>query len=116
LDAYTHYRSDAEHNLPTWSAALLDVTGWLWEMVMGPVLTNLDDVTEAIIVAGGLLGVLPLHAAWTPEKSKPTGRRYALDQVTLSYAPNARALSAARTLAAALKTVTDPRKPRGLRH
>jgi CHAT domain-containing protein len=43
----------------------------------------------------GSLGYLPLHAAWTPDTGRPTGRRYALDEVAFAYAPNARAHNAA---------------------
>jgi CHAT domain-containing protein len=49
-----------------------------------------------IVVPGGLLGLLPLHAAWTPDDSRPTKRRYALDTVAISYAPSARSLGVAR--------------------
>jgi CHAT domain-containing protein len=42
---------------------------------------------------------LPLHAAWTEDPSRPTGRRYALDELTFTYAPNAQSLVAARAIA-----------------
>jgi CHAT domain-containing protein len=41
---------------------------------------------------------LPLHAAWTPDDSTPTGKRYALDTIHFTYAPNARSLREAREL------------------
>jgi hypothetical protein len=119
LDAYTLYRKDPKNRRPDWSAALLDVTGWLWDIAMGSVLTELGDARQAVIVAGGRLGLLPLHAAWTPDASKPTGRRHALDQVTLSYVPNAKALSGARDRAAGttrplrLLSVVEPSNVRG---
>ncbi|MGD9525355.1 MAG: CHAT domain-containing protein [Pseudonocardia sp.] len=95
LDAYAAARDDTAR----WSRWLSEVTGWLWTAAVGPVLDELGAAPEAVFVAGGLLGLLPLHAAWTPDPSTPTGRRYALDQLTISYAPNARALQAARELA-----------------
>jgi CHAT domain-containing protein len=79
--------------------------------VMGPILGMLPaDVHDLVIVAGGLLGQLPLHAAWTPDGS---GRRYALDTHAISYAPNARSLHEARRLAGEvpprrLLAVADP--------
>jgi len=67
--------------------------------VMGPVLDQVADATDLVVVAGGLLGLLPLHAAWTADRRRVTGRRYVLDTLPVSYVPNARALSAARGLA-----------------
>ena len=80
---------------------------------MGPVLDHVGQVTDLVIVAGGLLGLLPLHAAWTADAGRVTGRRYVLDTVSVSYVPNARALRAARRLAgevapARLLAVADP--------
>jgi CHAT domain len=99
LDAYTAYRADPEAGLAGWNAALDGMGEWLWEAVVGPVVDEFDHGGELIVVAGGLLGLLPLHAAWTPDADAPTGRRYALDDVVFSHAPNARALSAAREIA-----------------
>ncbi|PZO35961.1 MAG: hypothetical protein DCF17_17975, partial [Shackletoniella antarctica] len=45
------------------------------------------------------LSFLPLHAAWTPDDTTPTNRRYACDTVAFTYAPNALALHTARTQA-----------------
>jgi CHAT domain-containing protein/tetratricopeptide (TPR) repeat protein len=82
---------------PVPGRSLDDVTQWLWDRVMGPILGELPaDVHDLVIVAGGLLGQLPLHAAWTPDGN---GRRYALDTHVISYAPNAWALHEARRLA-----------------
>lgn len=89
-----------------WIAALDDATRWLWDAVMGPVRAAAPETTEATLVPGGILGHLPLHAAWYEDPDAPTGRRYALDDVVLGYAPNARALSAAR---AAERRATDQR-------
>jgi CHAT domain-containing protein len=49
-----------------------------------------------VLIPTGLLGLLPLHAAWTGDESRPTGRRYALDDFTFTYAPSAQALYHAR--------------------
>jgi CHAT domain-containing protein len=49
-----------------------------------------------VLIPTGLLGILPLHAAWTEDQSCLTGRRYALDDFTLTYAPSTQALYHAR--------------------
>jgi CHAT domain-containing protein len=113
LEAYTRYREDPRADRAAWSEALSSLTAWLWTEAVGPVLDELAGADEAVFVAGGLLGLLPLHAAWTPDPSTPTGRRHALDQLTISHAPNARALRIARELAGRasrerLLSVVDP--------
>jgi CHAT domain-containing protein len=113
LDVYAAYRAAHDTGYGRWNASLVEVTRWLWDEVMGPVLAELGEATEMVLVAGGLLGLLPLHAAWTPDASRPTGRRFVLDSVSVSYAPNARSLYAARRLAAEvspsrLLAVADP--------
>ena len=69
--------------------------------VMAPVVDHLtpQGITQAVLIPTGLLGLLPLHAAWTPDATTPTGRRYALDSVTFRYAPSAMALAASQTQA-----------------
>lgn len=100
LDVYAGYRAAPEAAREQWDISLDDVTAWLWREVMGPILDRLGETADLVVVAGGLLGMLPLHAAWTPDTSRVTGRRYVLDSVSISYVPNARALAAARRLAA----------------
>lgn len=99
LDAYTAFRGERGAGREGWSRSLSEVTRWLWDDAVGPVLGALAGTNEAVFVAGGLLGLLPLHAAWTEDPDMPTQRRYALDELTISYAPNARALQAAQDLA-----------------
>ena len=113
LDRYAQYRASRETGYPQWNTSLDEVTAWLWNEVMGPVLDHVGQTADLVIVAGGLLGLLPLHAAWTADAGQVTGRRYVLDTVTVSYVPNARALQAARRLAAEvpptrLLAVADP--------
>ncbi|MGW6504898.1 CHAT domain-containing protein [Nonomuraea angiospora] len=95
-----HLAIYASQDRAAWDSSLEEITGWLWPAVMGPVLEALGTAGEAVLVAGGLLGLLPLHAAWTPDPVTPTGRRHALDAMPLSYTPNARSLRSARALAA----------------
>jgi hypothetical protein len=113
LDRYKQYRASREISYPLWNTSLDEVTAWLWDEAMGPVLDHVGQATGLVIVAGGLLGMLPLHAAWTADAGQVTGRRYVLDTVSVSYAPNARALRAARRLAGEtsptrLLAVADP--------
>jgi hypothetical protein len=95
-----------------WFAALDETCRWLWEAAMGRVVETLtptpaaseggrgEGVRSAVLIPTGLLGFLPLHAAWREDSAAPTGRRYALDHLRLSYAPSAHALAAARGIAA----------------
>jgi CHAT domain-containing protein len=53
-------------------------------------------VEEAVLVPGGWLGLLPLHAAWREHDGRA---RCALDEVAFSYAPSAQALAHAQRIA-----------------
>jgi len=81
---------------------------------MGPIVGALPARTYTVVVATGALGFLPLHAAWTIDAQRPSGRHYALDDLDITYAPNALAWSsAARTLStrssADLLAIQNPR-------
>src|SRR5207249_1672172 len=67
------------------------VTGELWDRLVGPVIMLLRGrrIERAQLVPSGLLGLLPLHAAWT---SRNGSRTYALDELVFSYTPSARAV------------------------
>jgi CHAT domain-containing protein len=112
LAAHAPYRASQDGSEARWNACLDRTTRWLWEEVMGPVAAELAGQPGAVLVAGGMLGLLPLHAAWRPDPQAPTGRRYLLDDLTVKYIPNARALTSARLLAAApadpVMAVIDP--------
>lgn len=83
-----------------WDAELDDIGRWLWTTVMGPVLDALPAGTpELVLVPGGFLGLLPLHAAGTEDPTTRTGRRYVLDDIRITYAANARARGAALQIA-----------------
>jgi CHAT domain-containing protein len=73
-----------------------ETTQWVWDAIMGPVVASLRGTEAAVIVPGGLLGLMPLHAAWTPANERACGRQYALDDMVFSYAPSARALAITR--------------------
>lgn len=114
FDAYRRAYQGRHVDPAAWTETLDQVTGWLWEAVMGCVLPELASAGHAVLIATGLLGLLPLHAAWTADTELPTGRRFALDQVLLTYAPSARALQEARRLAesvapASLLVIDEPK-------
>jgi tetratricopeptide (TPR) repeat protein len=83
-----------------WFAALDEACRWLWDVAMGRVVEALAGARSAVLIPSGLLGFLPFHAAWREDPAAPTGRRYALDDLLLTYAPSAHALAAARQVAA----------------
>jgi hypothetical protein len=95
-------------------ARINGVLAWLWDMVAGPVLNNLDfhlTPTSATWprvwwVTGGLLDLLPIHAAGHHD-DPPTGpgRRTVIDRVVSSYTPTIHALHYARRQAYA--TMSD---------
>lgn len=115
LTAHAAYRTDSVAAGPSWEACLVKTSQWLYDEVMGPVAAELGGHQGVVLVAGGLLGLLPLHAARTPDRTQPTGHRYLLDDLVVSYIPNARALTAARAVVNTVKvrqdrllTVADP--------
>ncbi len=115
LGAYDRWRlrpTDPEARR-AWFTALDNMTRWLWDVLMGPVVEHLSSAPGfsprdgeesgtagvAALIPIGLLSLLPLHAAWIPAPEAPTGRRYALDALTFAYAPSARVLATARASA-----------------
>jgi CHAT domain-containing protein len=60
---------------------------------MERLLPELRDAPEAVLIPGGALAALPWHAAKLP--GRPDG--YVLDELAISYMPNIRSLSVART-------------------
>lgn len=87
------YRRRREH-FQQWLEELDSITRWLWDSVMGAVGASARQrgVGRLILVATGPLTFLPLHAAWVYDARFPSGRRYILDDLCVSYAPNARCL------------------------
>jgi len=97
-----------------WIEAVDRLTRWLWDVLMGQLVSAVTSAPRLTLIPSGLLGLLPLHAAWTSETTAPTGRRYVLDAAAVTYAPNARFLSRAERLATRIKpsdllAVDDPR-------
>jgi len=96
-----------------WLSALDEMTRWLWEVCMSEVLKQLGRASSACLIPCGLLGLLPLHASWTADQKENDKRRYAMEQLRLGYAPNARALLAAfqsdKFEGNTLLVISDPR-------
>jgi CHAT domain-containing protein/tetratricopeptide (TPR) repeat protein len=113
-EALGYIRASQRNDMNAWMTALDQTTRWLWDALMGPLIEALSRSDRVSLIPTGLLGFLPLHAAWTPDPSAPTGRRYALDELLITYAPNARVLRLAKRQAEnvpadGVLTVKDPR-------
>jgi CHAT domain-containing protein len=92
-------RQNRDRDQASWDGTLDAVCRWLWLAAMGPVTNALSGQPAACLIPTGQLASLPLHAAWTPDDTRPAGRRYALDDLAVSYAPSAVAMLHARELA-----------------
>jgi len=116
VEEYLRFYDDQRQHRKSWRDALDSVTRRLWDLAMGPLLAELA-AERLTVAAGGLLGLLPLHAAWREDPATPTGRRYALDEALITYTPGARALLAAGQLAWRIRrpdrilVVNDPGLP-----
>jgi CHAT domain-containing protein len=82
-----------------WLTRLESTTRLLWHQVMAPLIQAVPKSVPITLIPVGRLGLLPLHAAWTEDNNAPTGKRYALDELTIHYAPNARSLAQASKVA-----------------
>jgi CHAT domain-containing protein/exonuclease VII small subunit len=99
LRGYFEAYYDRQKNQIKWEETLSNITHWLWQTAMYPIINALPPQSKVTLIPVGLLGLLPLHAAWTHDNTCKTGKRYALDELTIRYTPNARALKEANTLA-----------------
>lgn len=110
LGCYAKWRQQPQNReaLACWIQALEQTTRWLWRTLMEPLLPVLKKhrVRRAALIPQGILGLLPLHAAWTEDSQAPQGRRYALDKICFTYAANGKALLTASKRAAAAATDT----------
>ena len=97
---YQDFRNDTKANYQTWLNTIESTTRELWDLLMGPIVQQLKILgyDRATLIPTGYLSLLPLHAAWTPDSSKPTGKRYALDDIHFTYTPNAKSLTEARAI------------------
>jgi hypothetical protein len=85
--------NDEESLAPTlgdaWPEVLDDACAWAWDHIIEPVLAAAGRVSQLTLVPVDALSLLPLHASWTPDPTRPSGRRYACDEMIISYAPSA---------------------------
>lgn len=100
-------------NPAAWPAELDRVTRWLGR-IFHPLLDALAG-RRSVWIPTGALPFLPLAAAWVTDGDRPNGRRHALDDVLISFAPTALSLAAARERssyrrsASSFLGVSDPR-------
>jgi tetratricopeptide (TPR) repeat protein len=97
-------------------ARLSGVLEWLWDTAAGPVLHALGYDRQPSPgspwprmwwAPGGLLGLLPLHAAgYHRDASRDPGQRAVMDRVISSYTPTVRALGYARQHLSAPETAS----------
>ncbi|NJN87076.1 MAG: CHAT domain-containing protein [Leptolyngbyaceae cyanobacterium SL_7_1] len=102
--AYQNFRNNSKANYQAWCEEIERSTQQLWEPLMFPLIQHLkaQNLQQATLIPTGLLSFLPLHAAWVETSTR---RRYALDEICFTYAPNARSLTAAEAIAQ--QTATD---------
>jgi CHAT domain-containing protein len=86
----SYWQSYLSHSYDEWMENLEEITGWLWNVVMGDMVKFLlkRNYQKAVVVPTGLLGILPLHATWEKDKGE---FHYAIDDITITYTPSARA-------------------------
>jgi CHAT domain-containing protein len=101
LNTYLAAYKQSTDNRQTWLDTIDSTTQNLWDSFMAPIVHHLEThgYNRATLVPTGTLSLLPLHAAWTLDENKPTGRRYALDTIHFTYTPNAKSLTVARSIA-----------------
>ncbi|MFI2712203.1 CHAT domain-containing protein [Micromonospora sp. NPDC018662] len=71
-----------------------DLCRWAWRAAMGRVVDatrtmRADGPARVVVVPMGVLGLVPWHAAY---RETPSGRRYAVQDLVISYSPSARML------------------------
>ena len=83
-----------------WADALDNLGRWAYPHIMAPLVDHvrgwsLDHLPHLALIPLGDLAAIPYAAAWTDDGSPDGQRRYALDDVVLSYAASARLLAEA---------------------
>jgi CHAT domain-containing protein len=83
------------------SQRLLAISRWLWDAGIGRLADAVGAAAQLTLIPSGVLALLPLHAAWRPDRQSPDGRHHLIDLTTVRYTPNARILNSARARLAA---------------
>ncbi|MBE9112124.1 CHAT domain-containing protein, partial [Nodosilinea sp. LEGE 07298] len=92
FNAYTQQ----QQNYQAWHSTLDHTLESLWAPLIAPLVEAMQtsSTTTVTLIPTELLSLLPLHAVRDPQT-----RRYALDHLSITYAPNAQSLTAARAIA-----------------
>ncbi|TVQ20809.1 MAG: CHAT domain-containing protein [Leptolyngbya sp. DLM2.Bin15] len=100
LGAYQDFRNDSKANYSAWCQEIDTTTHQLWNALMGPLIQKIKELgfDRITLIPTGYLSLLPLHAAWTEDLSTCPCRRYALDEIHITYTPNAQSLNAAQAI------------------
>jgi CHAT domain-containing protein/tetratricopeptide (TPR) repeat protein len=75
--------------VPEQNEVINRVTAYLWDVLIGPVVTRLSEfknICKVCLIPAGGLQVLPLHAAWRTMSDGT--QRYFLDDYEVRYAPS----------------------------
>ena len=101
ISAYAAWQAGigGKRNAELWFQPLDACGKWLGEVVLAPVEKALQS-RELILVPTGQALLLPLEAAWLPDESRVSGRRYLSDSFTVRFAPSARVILRERKPAA----------------
>jgi hypothetical protein len=101
-----------------WADALEKVGRWTYPRIVRPLLEHvrgwsLDHLPHLALIPLGELAAIPYAAAWTGDPARPGARRYAVDDLVLSYAASARLLAEVarrprRPLSERVVLVSDP--------
>ncbi|MEU9406848.1 CHAT domain-containing protein [Streptomyces sp. NPDC048281] len=83
----------------------------LWHQAMRPVAAELRGCGRAVLLPGGLLGMLPLHAAGLCTADSVDDWWFLMEETVLSYAPSVGVLTAARQAAAAVPSLLLATEP-----
>jgi hypothetical protein len=97
-----------------WRRAIDDITRWLWDAAVHPIIKSLRGHGSMILAGAGPLGLLPLHASWTPDRTRTCRRLYALDEIAIITAASRATAQMAEHLARgatpqAISVFADPR-------
>ncbi|MGA2826283.1 MAG: CHAT domain-containing protein [Streptosporangiaceae bacterium] len=80
-----------------WADALERLGEWAYERIVGPLIGHvrgwkLNRLPHLVLIPLGDLAAIPYSASWTATGAPPHSRRYAIDDVVLTYAASARLL------------------------
>jgi CHAT domain-containing protein/tetratricopeptide (TPR) repeat protein len=106
LDIWFNAYPRRAQDMPRWKETIRQVTRWMWDDLMEPLVTELEPNGHGrtVLVPTGLLAMLPLHAAWYPGSTGAP--HYTLDRMTVAYTPSARALAHAQRIASEVEGST----------